>query len=134
MSTPDSQPIPASAQVIDSSPAADAPEPAQAGPRPQPQPQAPAAPERSGLNKAVAVGLCVLSAMYLLNPTAGILEFIPDNIPLLGNLDEGTAIFVLLGSLRYLGVRIPLLDTILYPDRDREVQSPREVKPARKVD
>ncbi len=28
---------------------------------------------------------------YLLNPTAGIIEAIPDNIPLIGNLDEGVA-------------------------------------------
>lgn len=35
---------------------------------------------------AAAVG-----ALYLLNPGAGFLELIPDNIPLIGNLDEGVA-------------------------------------------
>ena len=29
--------------------------------------------------------------IYILNPTIGILEFIPDNIPFIGNLDEGGA-------------------------------------------
>jgi uncharacterized membrane protein YkvA (DUF1232 family) len=29
--------------------------------------------------------------IYLLNPTFGLLELIPDNIPLVGNLDEGAA-------------------------------------------
>jgi len=38
---------------------------------------------------AALVGL--LSILYLLNPTAGFLEFLPDNLPLVGNLDEGAA-------------------------------------------
>jgi hypothetical protein len=29
--------------------------------------------------------------IYLLNPTFGVLELIPDNMPLVGNLDEGAA-------------------------------------------
>lgn len=33
-----------------------------------------------------AVGL-----LYILNPTAGILELLPDNLPIVGNLDEGVA-------------------------------------------
>lgn len=33
----------------------------------------------------------VLCVMYLLNPTAGLFEFIPDNIPGVGNIDEGAA-------------------------------------------
>jgi len=32
-----------------------------------------------------------LGLIYLLNPGAGVLELIPDNIPLVGNLDEGAA-------------------------------------------
>lgn len=35
--------------------------------------------------------LAVVGLIYLLNPTAGLLEIIPDNIPLVGNLDEGVA-------------------------------------------
>jgi uncharacterized membrane protein YkvA (DUF1232 family) len=45
----------------------------------------------------------LLAFCYLLNPTFGVFEFIPDNIPLLGNLDEATATMVLLGALRYHG-------------------------------
>lgn len=37
----------------------------------------------------------LLGAIYILNPTAGILEFIPDNIPWIGNLDEGVAFTLL---------------------------------------
>ena len=33
----------------------------------------------------------IIGLVYLLNPTSGILELIPDNIPLVGNLDEGAA-------------------------------------------
>ncbi len=35
--------------------------------------------------------LSVLGCIYLLNPGAGILELLPDNLPLVGNLDEGAA-------------------------------------------
>ena len=30
----------------------------------------------------------MVSFIYLLNPTAGILEFIPDNLPIIGNFDD----------------------------------------------
>jgi len=32
-----------------------------------------------------------IALIYLLNPTAGFLELIPDNLPILGNIDEGAA-------------------------------------------
>ncbi|RME46487.1 MAG: DUF1232 domain-containing protein [Caldilineae bacterium] len=35
--------------------------------------------------------LAVLGAIYLFNPTAGIFELLPDNLPVVGNLDEGVA-------------------------------------------
>lgn len=35
--------------------------------------------------------LSLFGLIYLLNPTAGIIEIIPDNLPLIGNLDEGVA-------------------------------------------
>ena len=37
----------------------------------------------------------LLGFIYLLNPTAGILEFIPDNLPWVGNVDEGAAALAL---------------------------------------
>ncbi len=42
--------------------------------------------------------LGALSIVYLLNPTGGIIELIPDNIPFLGNLDETTVAFLLVWS------------------------------------
>ena len=46
----------------------------------------------------------ILSFLYLLNPTFGVFELLPDNIPLVGNVDEATATMVLLGALRYFGM------------------------------
>jgi hypothetical protein len=50
----------------------------------------------------------VISVLYLLNPTAGIFELIPDNIPFLGNLDEFTAAALLLDCLAYFGLNLRL--------------------------
>ncbi|QTA84794.1 DUF1232 domain-containing protein [Desulfonema magnum] len=33
----------------------------------------------------------VVGLIYILNPTSGIIELLPDNLPLIGNLDEGGA-------------------------------------------
>lgn len=47
--------------------------------------------------------LGLFASFYLLNPGAGIFEFIPDNIPFVGNLDEAAAAALLLACLRYFG-------------------------------
>lgn len=49
-----------------------------------------------------AIGL--VSFLYLMNPTFGLFEFIPDAVPFIGNLDEATASFLLLSSLSYFGL------------------------------
>ena len=46
----------------------------------------------------------LLSALYLINPGAGILEFIPDNLPIIGNIDEAAAVTILLACARYFGM------------------------------
>ena len=51
--------------------------------------------------------LGLLAVIYLLNPTAGIFELIPDNLPLIGNLDEAAAVALLLMCLRYFGHDLP---------------------------
>lgn len=51
------------------------------------------------------VGL--LSIIYILNPTAGVFEIIPDNLPLIGNLDEAAAVALLLMCLKYFGIDLP---------------------------
>ena len=50
----------------------------------------------------ILIGL--LALFYLINPTAGLFELLPDNLPLIGNLDEAAAVTVLLAVLRYFGV------------------------------
>jgi uncharacterized membrane protein YkvA (DUF1232 family) len=40
---------------------------------------------------------CVL---YLINPTAGYIELIPDNFPIVGNLDEAGATLLLVQCIR----------------------------------
>jgi len=51
--------------------------------------------------------LGLFSFIYFLNPTAGFIELIPDNIPIIGNLDEAAAVALLLMCLRYFGYNLP---------------------------
>lgn len=60
--------------------------------------------------------LGLLSVIYLLNPTAGFFELIPDNIPIIGNLDEAAAVALLLMCLRYFGYELP---DIFNPDSNK---------------
>jgi len=46
----------------------------------------------------------ILSLVYLINPGMGILELIPDNLPIIGNLDEAGAAVLLIAALKYFGV------------------------------
>lgn len=43
--------------------------------------------------------LAVIGVIYLLNPTLGILEFLPDNLPIVGNLDESVAVMLVLAGI-----------------------------------
>lgn len=46
----------------------------------------------------------IIGLIYLVNPTAGLFELLPDNIPVIGNLDEAAATILFLGALRYFGL------------------------------
>ena len=46
----------------------------------------------------------LLSLVYLFNPTAGVFELIPDNFPIIGNLDEAAAVAIILAAFRYYGI------------------------------
>lgn len=70
-------------------------------PAPVPVPQSPP-PARSCLGTLAAAGGVALGALYILNPTAGVLELLPDNLPGVGNLDEAGAAALLIFGLRYL--------------------------------
>lgn len=59
---------------------------------------------RKLLTRLLAPVLGGLALLYLLNPTAGILEMLPDNLPGVGNLDEGAAVLLLRNVLAWYGV------------------------------
>ena len=64
---------------------------------------------RSILGTIVAVVFAALCGVYLANPTLGVFEAIPDNVPFVGNIDEATATAILISCLGYLGIRLPFL-------------------------
>ena len=55
------------------------------------------------------IALTVVAGIYMLNPTLGVFEFIPDVTPIIGNLDEAGATLIILNSLRYYGVNLDRL-------------------------
>lgn len=46
----------------------------------------------------------LVGGAYLLNPSLGVFELLPDNLPLVGNLDEAAAAGLVLWGLRCLGI------------------------------
>lgn len=56
------------------------------------------------LKDLIVIGIGALCVLYLLNIDAGIFEFLPDNLPLVGNLDEVAATAILIRCLAYFGV------------------------------
>jgi len=39
--------------------------------------------------------MAALGLVYILNPTLGLIELLPDNLPIVGNLDEGVAFMLI---------------------------------------
>jgi hypothetical protein len=58
------------------------------------------------LKKIVVAFLGIIALLYLLNIGAGIIELIPDNFPFIGNLDEASAVVLLLLCLKYFGFNL----------------------------
>jgi len=54
----------------------------------------------------IVAGLAVLAGIYLMNPTLGFFEFLPDALPGVGNLDEATATLIIVNAFRYFGFDI----------------------------
>jgi uncharacterized membrane protein YkvA (DUF1232 family) len=54
------------------------------------------------IRKIGAIFLILLCIVYVLNPTAGVFELLPDNIPFLGNVDEVLAVSLIIAASRYL--------------------------------
>ncbi len=56
------------------------------------------------MKSVIVVILGLLSLIYIMNPTAGFIEIIPDNFPIIGNLDEAAATALLLSCMSYFGI------------------------------
>ncbi len=57
--------------------------------------------------KKILVALAgIIALLYLINPGMGVFELIPDNMPLIGNLDEAGAAVLLVAALKYFGIDI----------------------------
>ena len=56
------------------------------------------------LKDLIVLGLGAVAVLYLIYPSLGIFELIPDATPLIGSLDEIAAAALLLNCLRYFGV------------------------------
>jgi hypothetical protein len=61
-----------------------------------------ARPPRTFLGTLVALLGGLIGVVYVLNPTAGLFELVPDITPVVGNLDEAGATVLAMASLRYL--------------------------------
>ena len=49
------------------------------------------------------IGACAF--MYLLNLSFGVVE-LPDNLPIIGNIDEAVAAGLLINSMKYFGIDV----------------------------
>ena len=56
------------------------------------------------MKNIVAVFGILFGIIYILNPTAGLFELLSDNIPVIGNLDEASAVLLILACLRHFGI------------------------------
>jgi Protein of unknown function (DUF1232) len=64
---------------------------------------------RSVATTLLMIAIAGISALYLVNPTFGIFELLPDNLPLFGNLDEAFFTLALVSALAWLGIKLPFL-------------------------
>jgi uncharacterized membrane protein YkvA (DUF1232 family) len=49
-------------------------------------------PSGRGFPRWMVCIMAVVGVAYILNPGAGVFELLPDNLPIIGNLDEGAAV------------------------------------------
>lgn len=57
------------------------------------------------MGKNILIALVgIISLLYLINLGMGIFELIPDNLPIIGNLDEAGVAVLLIAALKYFGL------------------------------
>lgn len=54
------------------------------------------------MKKNFSIILIIICIIYLVNPTLGIFELIPDNLPIIGNIDEVFVAGLLLSLINFL--------------------------------
>ena len=54
------------------------------------------------MKKALSILLIIACVVYLINPTLGVFELIPDNLPIVGNIDEVFVAGLLLSLINFL--------------------------------
>ncbi|MCI5050916.1 MAG: DUF1232 domain-containing protein [Candidatus Pacebacteria bacterium] len=54
----------------------------------------------------VMAGLGIISLLYIFNITFGVVEFLPDNLPFVGNIDEALITTLLIAVLNYFNIPI----------------------------
>jgi hypothetical protein len=87
------------------------------------QPPAPAAPQRSFLKDALVFLIGAAAGVYIMWPSL-IPDFVPDMLPFLGQLDDNTAMLVILSCFRYFG--LDLTNIFMGFQRFRGQQPPRK--------
>lgn len=75
------------------------------------------------------IGAAILAIIYIINPTAGFVEFIPDNFPIIGNLDEAGAVLIIISAFRYFGIEL----ADLFNSKDRVKKEEKNVIKIEKI-
>ena len=57
---------------------------------------------RKKMKKVVCVIGMIIGIIYILNPTFGVFEIIPDNLPYIGNLDDASAVLLIIACFKQL--------------------------------
>ncbi len=73
------------------------------------------------LKEMMILGLGAVALLYLIYPSLGVFELIPDAIPVIGSLDEASATIILVNTLRYYGLDLARL----YGRRDPQLPDGR---------
>lgn len=81
------------------------------------------------INSLIIGALGVFSVIFLLNPGAGIFFEIPDNFPVIGNLDEAAAAALLISCLAYFGFDV----TRLFKKSDKKTEQASNKEKKEKV-
>ncbi len=70
------------------------------------------------------VFLGLFAAIYLVYPSLGVFELIPDAIPLVGSMDEAGATLLLANTLNYYGINLTALYSKPGKKRQRVMRLP----------